>query len=152
MTYGEVGLGLGRNESGDRTERHQRRHAICGAPAISVSEQQRAGTGGERADVLAHLRNGRHDRLLVDRTAAMRQPSIAPFCEKRAEYWRAIFVEEGSPDEFELMSNGELAHHSDRLNRNLGLPQPGGLRYLHKKTRNTLAEAEPQHSCITPVG
>ena len=82
----------------------------------------------------------------------MRQPSIVTFCEKRAENWRVIFVEEGSPDEFELMSNGELAHHSDRLNRNLGLPQPGGLRYLHKKTGNTLASAEPQHSCITPVG
>ena len=75
-----------------------------------------------------------------------------PAPEKRAEYRRVVFVKERRPDEFELISNGELAHEPDRLDRNFGLRQPGGLRHIHKKKRDTRAEAEPQHSRITPVG
>ena len=68
MRRGEIGLGLGRDEGGDRSDRYQRRHAKIGeAPPISIGEQQRAGAGGERPDAVSHLRNRRHDRLLRNR-------------------------------------------------------------------------------------
>jgi hypothetical protein len=87
-----------------------------------------------------------HDGNLRDNDPA------AAAAQKRAEDRGVIFFEERRPDEFELVSDGELAHEPDRLDRNFGLGQPGGLRDIHKQKRDSRAEAEPQHGGVTPVG
>ena len=87
-----------------------------------------------------------HDGELRDDDPATAAP------EKGSENRRVVSVEERRPNEFEFVGNGELTHQPDRLDRNLRLRQPSGLRRIDKKIRNAGAEAEPQHRRVTAVG
>ncbi len=91
-------------------------------------------------------RQRQHDANLRDDDPA------APPSQETAEYRRVIAVEEGRPQEFELVGQRQFAHQPQHGDRHLGLRQPRRLRHINEHEGNARTEAEAQHGGDAAIG